>query len=51
MTAIILSSNSVLGFIAIGIMAFVLGVLVTILCYRLRKQLGDQRKDDNRDQD
>ena len=47
MTASILSSNSALGFIVIGILAFILGVLVTILCYRLKRQLGDQGKNNN----
>ena len=38
MTASILTESSVLGFVVIGIMAFILGVLVTILCYRLKNQ-------------
>ena len=40
MTASILSESSVLGFVVIGIMAFILGILVTILCYRLKNQQG-----------
>ncbi len=40
MTASILTESSILGFVVIGIMAFILGVLVTILCYRLKNQHG-----------
>ncbi|MCR5767184.1 MAG: DUF4179 domain-containing protein [Lachnospiraceae bacterium] len=36
MTASILTESSVLGFVVIGVLAFVLGVLVTVLCYRLK---------------
>ncbi|MBQ3291639.1 MAG: hypothetical protein IJH43_04605 [Mogibacterium sp.] len=33
----ILADSPVLGFVVIGIIAFILGALVTVLCYRLRK--------------
>lgn len=43
----IIATQSVLGYIVIGILAFCLGAMVTILCFRLRKHLeekGDDRK-------
>lgn len=37
MSASIFSESSVLGFIVIGILAFLLGAAVTIFCFRLKK--------------
>ena len=37
MSASVFSSSSILGFVAIGIMAFALGITVTILCFRLKR--------------
>lgn len=37
MSASVFSSSSILGFVVIGIMAFALGIAVTILCFRLRR--------------
>ena len=36
LTASIFKSGSALGYILMGVLAFVLGVCVTILCYRLK---------------
>lgn len=36
MTASILGGSAPLGYIAIGLLAFLLGVCVTILCFRIR---------------
>jgi len=37
MSASIFASNSAIGFVVIGILAFLLGISVTILCYRLKR--------------
>ena len=37
MSASIFASGSELGFVVIGILAFLLGVAVTIVCYRLKR--------------
>ncbi len=42
----IIATQSVLGYIVIGILAFCLGTIVTIFCFRLRKHL--EEKDDDR---
>ena len=42
----IIATRSVLGYIVIGILAFCLGAMVTIFCFRLRKHL--EEKDDDR---
>ena len=46
MSASIFSASSVLGYIVIGILAFLLGAAVTIFCFRLKKwKAGTERKD------
>lgn len=42
MRASIFSENSALGYIVIGILAFLLGVCVTIFCFQLRKWQKDR---------
>ena len=42
MSASMLSGSSALGYIVIGIMAFMLGVSVTIFCFRLKKWQDDK---------
>ncbi len=37
MSASVFASGSMLGFVVIGILAFVLGISVTILCYRIKR--------------
>ena len=43
--ASILTSNGALGYVFVGVLAFVLGACVTILCYRMRedKSPADKR--------
>ena len=52
--ATILGGNAALGYIVIGLLAFVLGVCVTILCFRIRlldqeKQPAEKQKGDDAD--
>ena len=44
MSASIFSGNSALGFIVIGIVAFLLGITVTVFCFYLKKW-KDERED------
>lgn len=49
--ATILGGNAALGYIVIGLLAFVLGVCVTILCFRIRlmnkeEETKEQKGDD-----
>lgn len=44
--ASIFTGSSTLGYIIIGLLAFVLGIFVTILCFKLRS-LGGRDGDDN----
>ena len=46
--ASILADRASLGFILVGLIAFCLGVLVTILCFRLRKRMEEEDKHDER---
>lgn len=41
MTASLFSGGGALGYLVIGILAFLLGASVTVLCFRLRKRAGD----------
>jgi len=34
------------GFVLVGVLAFALGVLVTVLCYHLRRRVEDQEETD-----
>ena len=45
-TGSLFSNTPVLGIIVIGILAFVLGTLVTILCFRLRSWIKDASPED-----
>ncbi|MBE7004859.1 MAG: DUF4179 domain-containing protein [Ruminococcaceae bacterium] len=40
--ASLFAENGALGYLVIGILAFVLGVSVTVLCFRLRKSARDK---------
>ncbi len=44
----ILADSPVLGFVVIGVIAFILGALVTVLCYRLRKYNEEFGKEDRK---
>ena len=44
MSASIFGDSSVLGYIVIAIIAFLLGIAVTIFCFRLRKWLEEKDK-------
>ena len=41
MTGSIFSQSPYLGFIIIGVIAFALGVMVTVFCFRLKKRMND----------
>ena len=43
--ASIFHSGAALGYIVIGLLAFLLGVCVTILCFRLRQMNHEDRQD------
>lgn len=42
----IFSTSPALGYIAIGLLAFALGVCVTILCFRIRALSGEDRPEE-----
>ena len=44
-TASIFHSGTALGYIVIGLLAFLLGVCVTVLCFRLRQMNHEDRQD------
>ena len=46
MTASLFSAGS-LGYILVGVLAFALGVCVTVLCFRLRERDGDDGEQDD----
>lgn len=45
-TASIFGDSAVIGYIVIGIIAFLLGVCVTILCFRIRKFRREDKKEE-----
>lgn len=47
--ASIFARHGQLGYLAVGIMAFCLGALTTILCFRLRKRTKENKSDDRTD--
>lgn len=47
MTASVFSRGS-LGYLLVGVLAFALGVCVTLLCLRLRESVGDGENEDPR---
>ena len=51
MNASILSENGALGYIVIGIIAFVLGAFVTIFCFKLKERQDTARHDGETDND
>ena len=51
MNASIFASSSVLGYIIIGLLAFALGIAVTIFCYRLKKWRQYVADDEGEDED
>ncbi len=53
MRASIFSENGALGYIVIGIIAFLLGISTALLCFRVRKWRHNERKkpEDNNDRD
>ena len=52
-TATMLGGSTALGYIVIGLLAFVLGVCVTILCFRIRllnkEEQPEEQKEDHAD--
>lgn len=47
--ASIFTGREALGYVVIAILAFCLGALVTILCFRVRKHTEENRNDDRAD--
>ena len=47
--ASIFARHGQLGYLAVGIMAFCLGALTTVLCFRLRKRTKEKESDDRTD--
>ena len=47
----ILSENGILGYIIIGIVAFILGISVTVFCFKLKKWQDSSASDDREDDD
>ena len=47
----ILSENGILGYIIIGIVAFILGISVTVFCFKLKKWRDSSASDDREDDD
>ena len=47
MSASIFSGSGYLGYIVIGIVAFLLGCAVTVFCFRLRKWQKDKENEDD----
>jgi uncharacterized membrane protein len=45
--ASIFSTSSVLGFLVIGIVAFLLGITVTVFCFRLKKWEEKQNRENH----
>ena len=43
--ATILGRNAALGYIVVGLLAFVLGICVTILCFRIRQLNNEEERD------
>ncbi len=44
--ASILVDHAVLGYVAIALLAFCLGVLVTVFCFRIKKHMKEKENDD-----
>lgn len=47
--ASIFCDSEALGYVVIGLLAFLLGVCVTILCFRLRQMEQEDRREENED--
>lgn len=48
--ASIFNGNAALGYIVIGVLAFVLGVCVTVLCFRIRRMNSKEENDESEDE-
>ena len=42
------ANNGVLGYIVIALLAFCLGVLVTVFCFRMRNHMNETENDDRK---
>ena len=40
--------HAVLGYTLIAVVAFSLGVLLTVFCFRLRRDMGEEEENDDR---
>ena len=47
-TASIFTSDSALGYVAVALLAFMLGASFTVFCVRMKKHLSEKEKDDDR---
>jgi len=47
-SASIIVDHAVLGYTLIAVVAFSLGVLLTVFCSRLRREMGEEEKNDDR---
>ena len=47
LNASIFSNSSILGFLVIGIVAFLLGITVTVFCFRLKKWEEKQKRENH----
>ncbi len=48
--ASIFNGNAALGYIVTGVLAFVLGVCVTVLCFRIRRMNSEEENDESEDE-
>ena len=46
--ASIFADNAALGYVVIAIVAFALGIFLTILCFRLKKRMDKEKHDDRK---
>lgn len=51
MTASVFHGSGALGYIVIGLLAFALGVCVTVLCYQLKRMEQEQKAEETRRDD
>ena len=49
LTASIFADHAALGYVIIALVAFCLGALVTVLCFRLKRSMDKEERDDDRE--
>lgn len=45
MTGSVFAGNEALGYIVVGLLALILGAMVTVFCFRLRRRMENKRND------